>query len=117
MALPIRLTVRPVQPVRLERLPAQPIALERLSQAAPVMRLAGVVGPQGPAGPQGASAQPQRIDFAGSATWSAEHGLGRVPGVLVYLASGERIVADEFATTFNFTITHAQPQTGFVLLS
>lgn len=117
MAVPIRLTTRPVQPLRIERFPAQPIALERLSQAAPVLRLSGVTGPQGPTGPQGQSAEPQRFDFVNAATWIAAHGLGREPGVAVYLANGEWVLANVVATPINFTITHAQPQSGFALLT
>ena len=116
MAVPIRLAVRPIQSLRIERIPAQPIALERLSQAAPLLRLSGVSGPQGPIGPQGQSAEPQRVDFVNVATWIAAHSLGREPGVIVYLEGGEWVVGNVVATAINFTVTHAQPQTGFVLL-
>ena len=88
----------------------------------PLAPIAAVIGPPGPAGaqgvpgPQGPQGQPTRIDFTNAATWIAAHSLGRVPVVLAYLNTGEWVAADTTVTSFNLTVVHAQPQTGFVLL-
>lgn len=62
------------------------------------------------------SSAPTRFDFASAGTWIMTHGLGRMPMAFVYLANGELVIADEAATATTLTITHAQPQAGFVLL-
>lgn len=72
-------------------------------------------GIQGPPGPGNAS---QRIDvpFA-AATWTVPHLLNKVPQVQVFLANGEAVIADIEATPTVVTITFAQAQRGFVLLT
>ena len=108
--------------------PAPPLGLRRfgpdgrlaaLAELFPAAPLPVAIGPPGPAGAQGApgpAGQPTRIDFVAAATWIAAHSLGRVPMAIAYLASGEWVVADTTVTSFNLTVTHAQPQSGFVLL-
>jgi hypothetical protein len=116
-------------PLKLRRFrPAPPLSLRRfgpdgrLSALAPVQTpspIAAVVGPpgaQGEQGLQGVQGAPQRIDFSSAATWIAAHGLGRSPAVLVYLTTGERVLADYVATPINVTVTHAQARAGFILL-
>ena len=106
------LVLRRIGPdARLEALPATPAPAP--AAVAVAIGPAGVAGPPGVPGPVG---QPQRIDFVATATWTAAHNLGRVPMAIAYLATGERILADLVLTTINLTVTHAQPQTGFVLL-
>jgi hypothetical protein len=79
----------------------------------PVAPIAGVIGPPGPAG-----GPPLRIDQASpAATWTLAHGLGRIPMVQTFLANGEPVIADIVATATQITVTHAQPQAGFVLAS
>lgn len=83
-------------------------------QSAPCLQVlnAGIQGPKGDSG----TGQPTRVDFTAGATWSSTHTLGRVPIVFVYLADGSAIIADVSATDFNFTVVHAFPRSGFVLL-
>ena len=112
---------RPPPPLGLRRFgpDARLAALAELFPAAPLPVAIGPPGPagaQGAPGPQGPMGQPTRIDFANAATWIAAHSLGRVPVVLAYLASGEWVAADTTVTSFNLTVVHAQPQSGFVLL-
>lgn len=96
--------------------------LAALAARGPAEALAVVVGPpgaDGPPGAQGASGpagQPTRFDFVSAATWIAAHGLGRVPAVLVHLASGEPVMADIVSTPSTVTVTHAAPLAGFILL-
>jgi hypothetical protein len=83
----------------------------------PVLPLAAIVGPPGPAGPQGpagAGSAPLQLNAALAATWVLSHGLGRVPTVQVYLATGEAVLTD-VATTSQITVTFPSPQQGFVL--
>ena len=87
-----------------------------LAPIAAVIGPPGAAGAQGVPGPQGPQGQPTRIDFTNAATWIAAHALGRAPAVLVYLASGELVLSDVAVTSFNLTVTHAQPQSGLVLL-
>lgn len=75
------------------------------------------VAAQGPAGPVGPSGAPVRFDVSSQATWIITHGLARVPIVEVYLASGEKILADVFSTTTTVTVTHSQSTAGFVILN
>jgi hypothetical protein len=83
-------------------------------QSAPCLQVlnAGIQGPKGDSG----TGQPTRVDFSAGATWSGTHSLGRVPIVFVYLPDGSAIIADVSATDFNFTVVHASPRSGFVLL-
>ncbi|MDE2434724.1 MAG: hypothetical protein KGM49_00555 [Sphingomonadales bacterium] len=87
-----------------------------LGPIAAVIGPPGATGVQGPAGPQGPQGAPRRFDFTSSATWIGEHDLGRLPIVQVYLETGEPALADTVATPINFTVTHADARTGFVLL-
>ena len=79
----------------------------------PATPIAAIVGPPGPPGPPGSA--PVRIDAALAATWILPHALGRVPMVQVFLGSGEQAIADVASGTATITVTHASPQTGFVL--
>lgn len=91
--------------------------LEALSRD-PELPVAAIVGPPGPAGPQGpagAGSAPLRFDAVPASTWVLSHGLGRVPTVQVYLATGESVLSDITATTSQITVTFPSPQTGFVL--
>lgn len=83
-------------------------------QSSPCLQIlnAGIQGPKGDSG----TGQPTRVDFSAGGTWSATHSLGRVPIVFVYLPDGSAILADVSATDFNFTVVHASPTAGFVLL-
>lgn len=57
-----------------------------------------------------------RLDVpAASASWILTHGLGRVPIVAVYLANGEQVIANVFATSTTITVAFADAQTGFVI--
>lgn len=47
-----------------------------------------------------------------AATWALAHPLGRRPIVEVYLATGERIIADVLVTPTAVTVTHASPVAG-----
>lgn len=84
------------------------------SPPAPVLQVFAA-GLQGPPGADGTGA-PTRIDFSSGATWTSTHSFGRVPMILVFLSDGTQIIADITATAFNFTVTHAFAQSGFVLL-
>ena len=118
---PPPLTLRRIGPdARLAALPATPapapVAVAVAVGPAGAAGAAGAAGVSGATGAPGPAWQPSRFDFVNAATWIAAHSLGREPGVIVFLAGGEWVVGDVAATTINFTVTHAQPQTGFVLL-
>lgn len=81
----------------------------------PSTPIAAVIGPPGPAGMGGAGGAPTRIDASLAATWILPHPIGRVPMVQVFLGSGEQVIADVTANTTTITVSHASPQTGFVL--
>jgi hypothetical protein len=81
----------------------------------PVAAIIGPPGPIGPQGPAGAGSAPLRFDAALASTWVLSHGLGRVPTVQVYLATGETVLTDVAATTSQITVTFPSPQAGFVL--
>lgn len=81
----------------------------------PQMPVAAIVGPPGPPGSGVPGAAPQRIDASLSATWILAHSLGRVPMVEVFLGAGEQAIADVSVTATTITVTHASPQSGFVL--
>lgn len=81
----------------------------------PIAALIGPPGPQGPQGLQGPTGAPQRIDASLAATWILPHAIAREPMVQVFLGSGEQVIADVFATSTAITVTHASPQSGFVL--
>lgn len=84
----------------------------------PAAPIAAIIGPPGPPGPQGAAGvatAPLHINASLAATWTLSHGLGRVPTVQVYLASGEQVLTDVQATTTQITVTFPSPQAGFVL--
>jgi hypothetical protein len=81
----------------------------------PLFPVAAIVGPPGPPGPPGPNSSPLRIDASLAATWILAHPLGRVPMVQVYLAPGERILADVAADSTQITVSFASPQQGFVL--
>ena len=65
----------------------------------------------------------RRIDalFVLAATWILPHSFGRVPMVQVFLGAagsgGEEVIADVAATSATITVTHASPQSGFVLIN
>ena len=90
-------------------------ALTRLPET-PIAALIGPPGPQGPQGPQGPTGAPQRIDASLAATWILPHGFAREPMDQVFLGSGEQVIADVSATPTTVTVTHASPQSGFVLV-
>lgn len=112
MAAAIRISLRPTRGIRIARSPDQPIRIERLTQDAPQVRLSGVVVQQILSGPGGV---PVRIEAPAAATWILVHGLGRTPLVQVFLASGEKVIADVFADSTHITVTHASPIAGYVL--
>ncbi len=89
----------------LERDPARPVA--------------AIIGPPGPSGSGGSGVAPQRIEATLAATWILPHTLGRLPMVQVFLSSGggegEQVIADTTADPATITVTHASPQTGFIL--
>lgn len=75
-----------------------------------------VVGPEGPRGPAGG--EPSQYDFANLSTWTAAHGLGRLPASLtVYDAAGQISEPGVFVNSTLFTITYPSPATGSVVLS
>lgn len=74
-----------------------------------------VEGPQGPQGPQGPAAASVKIEASLASTWVLANPLGRIPTVSVYLSNGEQIIADVASTPSQITITHAQPQQGYVV--
>ena len=115
MALLILRRFRPEPPLVLRRFGPDG-RLAALAAQDPLNPAVMVIGPPGAAGAQGPAGATVRFDFTASATWIATHGLGRIPLVQVYLASGEAVLAEISATTTNITITHAVPQTGFALL-
>ena len=82
----------------------------------PIAALIGPPGPQGQQGPQGPAGAPQRINASLAATWILPHTIAREPMVQVFLGSGEQVIADVSATTTQITVTHASPQSGFVLV-
>lgn len=89
---------------------------------APDLPIAAVIGPPGPTGATGATGpagMPLRIDATLSSTWILSHGLGHIPMVQVFLTAagsgGEQAIADVEATATTITVTHASPQSGFVL--
>lgn len=82
----------------------------------PEMPIAALVGPPGPQGPQGPAGAPLRIDAPLAATWILPHSFAREPMVQVFLGSGEQVIADVSATPATVTVTHASPQSGFVLV-
>ena len=65
-----------------------------------------------------AAGPPSRFDVVSPAgTWTITHGLGRVPAVQVFLASGEAILPDITVDATHITATFASPRAGFVLAS
>lgn len=95
-----------------------PLAMLNAVARNPQLPVAAIIGPPGPAGPQGpagAGSAPLRLDATLSSTWILTHGLGRVPTVQVFLASGEAVLTDLAATTSQITVTFPSPQQGFVL--
>lgn len=90
---------------------------------APDLPIAAVIGPPGPTGATGATGptgMPLRIDATLSSTWILSHGLGHIPMVQVFLdaagSAGEQAIADVEASATTITVTHASPQSGFVLV-
>ena len=79
----------------------------------PSMPIAALIGPQGPPG-----TGVLRFDIAlPTGTWIFAHGLGRVPMAQCFLASGEQVFPDVVADATHITVTHAAPQSGFILAS
>jgi hypothetical protein len=69
-------------------------------------------------GPAGSSGAAERIDQAApSASWVLSHSKGRVPGVQLFLASGEVVYADIIASDTVVSVEFASAQTGFVILT
>lgn len=109
------------------RIPERPIVTrwrgpEGMAQALerdPSLPIAAIIGPPGPSGSVGSGAVPQRIDASLAATWILPHSLGRMPMVQVFLTAsgsgGEQAIADITADAATVTVTHASPQTGFIL--
>ncbi len=69
----------------------------------------------GPPGPPGSGSGAVRLNATLAATWVLNHALGRIPGVQVYLSSGEPVITDVAATATQITVTFPSPQQGFVL--
>lgn len=69
----------------------------------------------GPPGPPGSGSGAVRLNASLAATWVLGHSLGRVPGVQVFLSSGEPVITDIAATSTQITVTFPSPQQGFVL--
>lgn len=72
-----------------------------------------VIGPRGDRGPGGND--PVRIDAPLASTWILANPLGRIPIVHVFLAGGERVLADVTADAAHITVTFPSPRQGFVL--
>lgn len=81
----------------------------------PIAAVVGPPGPQGLQGPQGPAGSPLRINASLAGTWILPHALARIPMVQVFLGTGEEVIADITATETTITVTHANPQAGFVL--
>lgn len=84
-----------------------------LAQRGQYDAIAAVVGPPGPAGPSGGAF---RVDVTAAATWIIPHSLGRVPGVQLFLATGEQVHSDVDADSTHVTVTFPAPVSGFALL-
>lgn len=88
--------------------------VETIAAARPVPDAVPVViGPRGGRGPAGN--EPVRIDASLASTWVLPNPLGRIPMVEVFLAGGERVIADVAADTAHITVTFPSPRQGFVL--
>jgi hypothetical protein len=84
-------------------------SVQPLADVAPT-RVVAVMGPPGPAG------SAVRFDVtSASASWVIAHAFGRVPIVSVYLASGELVLTDVFATASTINVVFPTPKTGFVI--
>jgi len=81
-----------------------------LAQRGQYDAIAAVVGPPGPVG------EITRVDVAAAATWIIPHSLGRVPGVQLFLATGEQVHSDVDADSTHVTVTFPTPVSGFALL-
>lgn len=75
----------------------------------------GIPGPPGPPGPAGTGSAKYSFNGAG-ATWTSSHPLGREPMVQVFLTGGDAVIADIHASSTDFSVVFASPQTGYVLL-
>ncbi len=78
----------------------------------PEAPLAAIIGPPGPPG-SGSGAV--RLNASLAATWVLSHSLGRIPGVQIYLSTGEPVITDISATATQITVTFPSPQQGFAL--
>lgn len=109
-AAPLRLALRrAASPVTVGLRGPEGATVQPLADVAPG-RVVGVMGPPGPAG--GAV----RFDVTSpSASWVIPHSFSRVPIVSVYLASGELVLADVFASATTINVVFASPKTGFVI--
>lgn len=57
------------------------------------------------------------FSFTNQATWSALHGLGRIPSAVVVDASGQAIAGSERWPNLNtFIVTFSRPMTGTIYL-
>lgn len=82
--------------------------------------LAAILSPPGPAGPrglQGVSAGEEKVQALPAANWTFPHALGRLPNAAVYLASGEQVDAEIFATNSSVTVTFGAAVAGRLILT
>lgn len=109
-AAPLRLALRRApSPVTVGLRGPEGTTVQALADIDPA-RVVGVMGPPGPAGGG------VRFDVASpAASWIISHAFNRVPIVSVYLASGELVLADVFATATTINVVFASPKSGFVI--
>lgn len=81
----------------------------------------GTQGPQGPAGPPGPSGTAFiYTQTAPVATWIINHNLGRIHGLQLYTLLGVAVWSDFSIETVDLdttTVTFADPQTGYAVLT
>jgi hypothetical protein len=89
------------------------LALSPPTEPAVVLQM-GVTGRPGPQGVPGIALAYRHDQTAPSASWVITHGLGRVPLVDVFLASGEQVEADVTCSSTTISVAFAAATTGFV---
>jgi hypothetical protein len=78
----------------------------------------GAAGTGGGGGSTTWSGYSQTFTAASSVTMSVPSGFGgRIPEVGVYLATGEKVIADVTASTTSVTVTFSGPYSGTILLT
>ena len=58
-----------------------------------------------------------KVQAAPSSSWNFPHGLGRLPTVALYLASGEEVEADITASTTEVSVVWPEPVAGKMVLT